>query len=59
MNARIPQCRICGNTPKFEVVFADGMIYMLCDVDVPRDADIAAKRELDYAERHGMTDGDV
>ncbi len=49
-DARLPQCRICGNTPKNEVTFVDGMIYVLCDVDTPKDDSTVSVRAMEIDE---------
>ncbi len=60
-DARLPQCQICGVTPVVEVVWKDGGVFLLCETDRPskESGEVAEYRELDYAERHGMTEGDV
>ncbi len=60
-DARLPQCQICGLLPEVEVVWKDGAVFLLCETDRPSKEfkEVAEIRELDYAERYGMTERDV
>lgn len=56
------RCEICGELAKVEVVLKedDDHPRFMCSRCRPQDRFLArGPRELDYAERYGMTEGDV